>query len=59
MESEDKLKEIDIRNPTCYYFGDIMRVIDIDFSDILLNEKSYENIFIYDISYKTFMGAKP
>ena len=35
-----------------------MRVIDIDSSDILLNEKSYENILIYDISYKTFMGAK-
>ena len=26
--------------------------------NILLNEKSYENILIYDISYKTFMGAK-
>ena len=39
-----------------------MRVVDIDFSDILWNEKSYktyENIFIYDISYKTFMDAKP
>ena len=39
-----------------------MRVIDIDFSDILLNEKSnktYENILIYDISYETFLSAKP
>ena len=35
-----------------------MRVIDIDFSDILLNKKSNENILIYDISYKT-LGAKP
>ena len=35
-----------------------MRFIDIDFSDILLDEKSYENILIYDVSYKTFMGAK-
>ena len=38
-----------------------MRVIDIGFSDILLNEKSnktYENILIYDISYKIFMGGK-
>ena len=35
---------------------------DIEFSDILLNEKlyieKYENIFIYDILYKTSMGAK-
>ena len=39
-----------------------MRVIDTDFSDILLDEKSYktqENILIYNISYKTFMSAKP
>ena len=39
-----------------------MRVIDIDFDSILLNEnsyKTYEKILIYDMSYKTFMGAKP
>ena len=36
-------------------FDDIMRIRDIDFGDILLDEKSYktyENILIYDISYK-------
>ena len=59
MESKDELKEIDIKNRTCYYFDNITRVIDIDFSDILLDEKSYENILIDDISCKTFMGAKP
>ena len=36
-----------------------MRVRNIDSSDILLDEKSYENILIYEISSKTFMGAKP
>ena len=30
-----------------------------DFDNILLDEKSYETILIFDISYKTFMGAKP
>ena len=35
-----------------------MGVIDIDFSDILLNEKSYDNIFIRTTLYKTFVGAK-
>ena len=25
----------------------------------MLDEKSYENILIYDISYKTLIGAKP
>ena len=62
MESKHELKEIDIKYLTCYYFDDIMRVIDSDFSNILLNEKSYktyENILICDVSYKTFMGSKP
>ena len=58
MDSKDALKEIDIKNRTCYYFDDIMRVGGINFSDILLEEKSYD-ILIYDISYKTFIGAKP
>ena len=47
MESKDQLKEIDIKNCTCYCFDEIMKVIDIGFSDILLNEKPYENILIY------------
>ena len=62
MESKDELKEIDIKDRTCYYFDDIMWVRDIDFSDVLLTEKSYkayENISIHDISYKIPMGAKP
>ena len=37
MESKDGLKETDIKNGTCYYFDDITRVIDVDFSDNLLN----------------------
>ena len=46
MESKDELKEIDIKNRTCYYFDDIIIVIDINFSDILLHEKSFEYILI-------------
>ena len=38
MDSNDELKETVIKNRTCYYFDDIMRVIDIDFSDIFLNK---------------------
>ena len=67
MENKDELKEVDIKNSTCYYFDDIMRAwdtdIDTDFSAVLLDENLYkeknENIFIYDISYKTSTGAKP
>ena len=43
MESQDELKENDIKNRTCHYFDDIIRFWDrdIDFSDILLDEKNY------------------
>ena len=57
MDSKDELKETDIKNGTCY-FDDIMWATDIDFSDILSYEKSYENISIYGTSYKTFMSEK-
>ena len=63
MESKEELKKDDIKNRTCYYFDDIIREIDSDFDNILLDEKWYKNkcknILIYDISYKTLMGTKP
>ena len=57
MESNDELKEIDIKNCACYYSDDI-RVGDFDFNNVLLSNKSFENTLIYDISYKTFMSAR-
>ena len=56
MESKDELKEIDIKNCACYYFDDIIKDININFIDILLDEKLYENISDYDILYKTSTG---
>ena len=58
MESKDELKEIDIKNHACYYFDDMIINFDINF-DILLDQKLYENISIYDISCKTSTGPKP
>ena len=59
MVSKDKLKEIDINNRTRYYFDDIIKDVDIYLSDTLLDKKLYENISVYDISYKTSTGPKP
>ena len=59
MKSSNELKEIDIDNCICYCFDDIMRVVGIDFDDILLNEKSYKSILIRNTLCKTFIGAKP
>ena len=59
MESNNKLKEINIKNCMCYYFDDIIRIDDSNFDNILTNEISYENILVYKISCNTLIGAKP
>ena len=53
------LKKFELKIVSCYYFDDIIKVEDIDFDNILIDEKSHENILIYDISYKILIGAKP
>ena len=40
MEINDELKEIDIKNCTCFYFNDIINIEDFDFNNILIDEKS-------------------
>ena len=42
MESKDEFKKSYIKNYTCCYFDDTMRVVDIDFDNILLDKKSYK-----------------
>ena len=44
MISNDKLKEIDIKNCMCYYFDDIIRIAEFDLDDILIDKKSSYNI---------------
>ena len=34
----------------CYYFNDIIKIEDFDLDKILLDEKSYKDILIYNIS---------
>ena len=46
MKSENELKETDIKNRVCYYFDDIINGTKINFSNILLNKKLYENISV-------------
>ena len=52
MKSKNELKEIDIKNCVCFYFNDIINGTKTTFSNILINKKSYENISVYNISYK-------
>ena len=58
MDSDDELKEIDIRNSMCYYFDDIIKIEDVDIG-ILIDEKSYKNILVYSVSYKSLIDSKP
>ena len=44
MESNNELKGIDIKNRPRYYFDDMIKIEDFIFGNILIDEKSYENI---------------
>ena len=54
MEKKE-FKKVHIKNCTCHYFDGIIKLED----NILIDEKSLENILIYDISYKTLIVPKP
>ena len=58
MENNE-LKKVHIKNRTCYYFIDTIKLEDFDLDNILIDEKSHENILMYNISYKTSIGSKP
>ena len=46
MESNDKLKDINIKDRTCYYFDDIIKFEDFNIDNILIDEKSKEEILV-------------
>ena len=58
MKSKNELKEMDIKNFTCYYFDNVIIGRVIYSVDILLDKKIYEMISVYEISYKTSTGRK-
>ena len=53
MESNDQLKEVDIKNRACYYFDDIIKIEDFDPDNFLIGEIS--NITQYQCSLKHFI----
>ena len=55
----NEFKEVHIKNRMCYYFDYIIKLEDFNLDNILITEKSHENILIYDISYKTLIDPKP
>ena len=49
MENNEFYK-VRIKNRTCYYFNDVIKLEDFDFDNVLIDNKSYENVLIYYIS---------
>ena len=43
----------------CYYFDHIIKLEVVDLDNVLIDEKSHENILIYDISFKALIVLKP
>ena len=42
---KNEYKKVSIKNGTCYQFDGIIKLEDFYFSNILINEKSHENIY--------------
>ena len=49
----EKVKQIDIKNRTYYFYNDIIDLEDFDSSLLKLDKKSYKDIGIYHIGYIT------
>ena len=58
MDSNNELKEIHIKNRTCYYFDDIIKIEDFNLLNTLIDETLNRNILVYNISYKN-LTVKP
>ena len=54
----NKIKDIDIKNPTYYFIDDIMNIKNFDPNNIKKEEKSYKSILIYYIGYLTIKNWK-
>ena len=44
MNSDNKLKEVDIKNQKCYYLGKVIDNNNLNLDNILIDKKWYENI---------------
>ena len=43
----NKVKDIDIKNRTYYFFNDIINIKNFDLDKIKIDEKTYKTILIY------------
>ena len=54
----NKVKDVDIKDRTYYFFNDIINIKKSDQTSINIDEKSYRNILLYYIGYETTKDLK-
>ena len=54
----NKVKDIDVKNWTYYFFNDIINLKNFVAYNIKIDEKSYKSILIYYIRYSTIKDSK-
>ena len=51
------IKQIDIKNQSCYFFSDLINIKKFDLSLVKIDKKSFENIAIHYIGYITMKDS--
>ena len=54
----NKIKDLDLKNHTYYFFDDIINIKNFDPNNIKIDEKLYKNILTYYIAYATIKDMK-
>ena len=58
IKISNKVKDIDIKNRTYYFFNDIINIKNFDPNNIKIDEKPYKNILIFYLGYITIQDLK-
>ena len=53
-----KVKDINTKNRTYYFFNDIINIENFDLNNIEIDKNSYTNILVYCIGYVTIKDLK-
>ena len=57
-KNDNKVKGIDTKDRTYYFFNDMINIRNFDLNNIKLDEKSYKNILTYYIGYVTIKDSE-
>ena len=56
MESNDKLKEIDVKKYRCHYFDGIVKIDDFSFSNVSIDENQAKTISFITFHIKVWLS---